>query len=277
MPPRRRTVTLLVVLCLGHVLLISSQVQTESGSSALNGAALGGVARFQAIVGGLGDGVSGLWSHYFALGGVARENEQLRGRVLALEGQLQGEQARASRLNGYEDALNLQRSVVAPTLAARVIAGNPVPGVLTVNVDRGTADGVQTNMAVINGRGVVGRVIGRPASHFSTVQLLADHNANAGAVLEASGVAGNVSGGHADGHFRLELVSSVAPIAVGERVVTSGHDGIYPQGFLLGTVAQVNGTGKDREIVIAPAVNFARVDVVLVLLARPASGGVQRP
>ena len=71
--------------------------------------------------------------------------------------------------------------------------------------------------------------------------------------------------------------ASVAPIAVGERVVTSGHDGIYPQGFLLGTVAQVNGTGKDREIVIAPAVNFARVDVVLILLARPASGGVPRP
>jgi rod shape-determining protein MreC len=277
MPPRRRNVTLLVVLSLGHVLLISSQVQTDSGSSALNGAALGGVARFQSIIGGLANGVSGLWSHYFALGGVARENEELRLRVLDLEGQLQGERARASRLNGLEDALTLQRSVVAPTLAARVIAGNPVPGVFTVNLDRGTADGVQPNMAVINGRGVVGRVIGRPAARFSTVQLLADHSGNAGAVLEASGVAGNVWGGHADGQFRLELVSSVAPITVGERVVTSGQDGIYPQGFLLGTVAQVNGTGKNREIVIAPAVNFARVDVVLIVMARPASGGAQRP
>ena len=277
MPPRRRNVTLLVVLCLGHILLISSQVQTDSGSSALNGAALGGVARFQSIIAGFANGVSGLWSHYFALGGVARENEDLRLRVLDLEGQLQGERARASQLNGLEDALTLQRSVVAPTLAARVIAGNPFPGVLTVNVDRGTADGVQPNMAVINLRGVVGRVIGQPAAHAATVQLLADRSANAGAVLEASGVAGNVSGGHADGQFRLELVSSAATIAVGERVVTSGHDGIFAQGFLLGTVAQVNGTGKNREIVIAPAVNFSRVDVVLILLARPASGGAQQP
>ena len=273
MAPRRRTVTLLVVLCVGHVLLISSQVQSETGSSVLHSTAFGSVARFQSGIAGLFGGVGGMWSRYFALGGVARENETLRAQVLELQGQLQGELARASRLNGLEDALNLQRSLVAPTLAARVIAGNPVPGVLTVTLDRGTADGVEPNMAVINGRGVVGRVIGRPSAHAAIVQLLSDRNANAGAVLERSGVAGLVSGGHPDGNLRLELISSVAPLAVGDRVVTSGQDGIYPQGFLIGLVSQVNGTGKAREVVIAPAVNFARVDIVLIVLARPASGG----
>ncbi len=277
MLPRRRTVTLLVVLCLGHVLLISAQVPATTGSSVLGAATLGSVARVQGAIAALAGGVGGLWSHYVALRGVSRENDALRARVLALEGQLQGERARAARVDGLEEALDLQRSVVAPTLAARVIAGNPVPGVLTVNLDRGAADGVQPNMAVINGRGVVGRVIGSPSAHAATVQLLADHAASAGAILEGSGTAGSVAGGFADGSFRLSLISSATPIAPGERVLTSGQDGIYPRGFLVGQVRQINGTGKAREIVVGPAVDFARLDVVLIVLARPAPGGGQRP
>jgi rod shape-determining protein MreC len=273
MLPRRRIVTLLVVLCLGHVLLISSQVSTRQGSSVLYVATFGALARVQVAIAGLADGLSGLWTNYVALGGAARENVALRARVLELEGQLQGERARAAGMAGLEDALKLQRSVVAPTVAARVIAGNPVTGVLTVNVDRGTADGVQPNMAVINGKGVVGRVIGRPSARAATVQLLADRTANVGAVLEGSGTVGNVSGGHADGFFRLEMVSNVTPIVVGERVMTSGLEGIYPPGFLIGHVSAVREMGKAREILIAPAVNFARIDVVLIVLARSGAGG----
>jgi len=277
MLPRRRTLTLLVVLCLGHVLLISSQVPAKDGSSVLGAATFGAVARFQAAIGGVAGGLQGAWAHYVALGGASRENDALRARVLELEGQLQGERARASRVDGLEDALNLQRSLVAPTLAARVIAGNSVPGVLTVNIDRGAADGVQPNMAVINGRGVVGRVIGRPSARAATVQLLIDRTAAAGAMLEATGTAGSVAGGFADGYLRLGLISSATPIGIGERVVSSGQDGIYPHGFLIGQVLQINGTGKTREILVTPAVRFERLDVVLVVLARLAAAEGRRP
>ncbi len=56
---------------------------------------------------------------------------------------------------------------------------------------------------------------------------------------------------------------------VGDRVVTSGQDGIYPQGFLIGHVSEINGKGKTREIVVVPAVDFSHIEVVLVVLARP--------
>jgi rod shape-determining protein MreC len=157
MLPRRRTVTLLVVLCLGHILLISAQVPGSSGSSLLGSAALGSVGGIQRTIGGAAGGIRGFWAHYVALGGAARENDALRARVLQLEARLEGERARGARVDELEDALKLQRSTVAPTLAAQVIAGNPMPGVLTINLDRGTADGVRANMAVINDRGVVGR------------------------------------------------------------------------------------------------------------------------
>jgi rod shape-determining protein MreC len=257
------------------VLLISSQVPAASGSTALGAAAFGSVARLQSAVGGVVGGLHGFWAHYIALGGASRDNEALRAHVLDLEGQLEAERARTARVDALEDALNLARSVASPTLAARIIAGNPVTGVLTVNVDRGTADGVHPNMAVINGKGVVGRVIGNPAKHAATVQLIIDRTAAAGALLEKSGSAGGVTGGFSDGNLRFGLISSATPVAVGERVLTSGQDGIFPKGFLIGQVVQIKGEGKAREVVVAPAVSFDRVDIVLILLTRPGPGQPQ--
>ena len=264
----RRTLTLLVVLCLGHILLISSQVQSGRGQSALNSATLGTMATLQGGVAGLTDGIGRIWTHYFGLVGASRENEELRNRVLDLEGKLQAEQARSERASALEGLLNLQKSIVAPTLAARVIAGNPKPGALPVTIDRGKSDGVTTNMAVITGRGVVGRVI-ETAGHAARVQLLVGESAAAGAVIERTTTAGMVQGGYADGRLRMDFVSSAAQIVVGDRVVTSGQDGIYPQGFLIGHVSEINGKGKTREIVVVPAVDFSYIEVVLVVLARP--------
>ncbi len=267
---RRRTFTLFVVLCLGHILLISAQVQSGQGRSVLHASAFGAVAAVQNGSATLTRGAGSLWSHYVALVGVSRENDELRSRVLSLEGELQAERARTAATQSLEAALNLKRSVVAPTIAARVIAGSPVPGNLTVTIDRGSNDGVAANMAVISGSGVVGRIIGQPTAGASRVQLLNGLSANTGALVERTGDAGLAAGGFADGFLRLELLSSAASVTAGDRVVTSGQDGIYPGGFLIGHVRDVAGTGKSREIVVAPAVNFSHIDLVLVILERPA-------
>ena len=197
--------------------------------------------------------------------------------MLDLEGQLAAERARGARVDALEDALGLQKTVVAPTLAARVIAGNPVPGVMTVNLDRGVADGVTANMAVINGKGVVGRVLAGPGRSACTAQLLVDRAASAGSTLEGSGTNAVVTGGFADGNLRMSLLSSATSLAVGERVLTSGQDGFYPSGFVIGHVTQINGTGKNREVVVDPAVDFARLNVVLIVLARPVAAGDAKP
>jgi rod shape-determining protein MreC len=270
---RRRTLTLLVVLCLGHILLISAQVQARDGRSVLRGSAFGVMAGLQRATAAVAGSVSGVWSGYFALVGVSRENDALRNEVLELQGQLQEERARGARTTALEDALNLQRSLVAPTLAARVIAGNPLPGERTITIDRGTADGVAPNMAVIAGPGIVGRIIGEPTARASIVQLVVGQRAAAGALIERTEAAGVVTGGFADGHLRMDLLSSAAVLQAGDRVVTSGQDGIYPRGFLIGTIHEVRGAGKGREIVVAPAVDFSFIDVVLVVLRVPQGAG----
>jgi rod shape-determining protein MreC len=268
-----RTFTLLVVLSLGHVLLISSQVQSQSGTPVLESVAFGTVAKVQGVSAGAATGVQSIWRRYFALQGVERENEALRQRVLELEGRLQTEEARASRTRQLEEALKLQQEIESSTLAARVIAGSPAAGEHWITIDRGALDGVGPDMAVMAGRGVIGRVIGTPTSHAAKVQLLIARNAAAGAMLEKSRAGAIVLGGADDGLLALDMVQGSVTIDVGEQVFTSGQDGIYPQGFVIGKVDRVEGAGKTRRIVVRPAVDFTHIEVVLVLLTRPPVGG----
>ena len=267
---QRRTFVLLIVFCLGHVLLISAQVQSRSGLPVIEAVAFGTFARVQQFTAGLADGVGGLWTNYFALRGAAHDNEQLRQRILDLEGQLQQQQAVASRTRSLEALLGLRQTLAIPSLAARVIAGNPAPGGLTVTIDKGAEDGVVVNMAVIGATGVVGRVIAPLAQQSAIVQLLVDRTAGAAVTFERSGAGAMVVGGASTPPLRAEYVPESRDVQVGERVVTSGQDGIFPQGYLVGTVASVRRVGAEREIAIEPAVDFSHIDFVLVLLHRPA-------
>jgi rod shape-determining protein MreC len=266
---RRRTLTLFVAVCLAHVLLISAQVQSKSGLPVIETVAFGAFAGVQRLTTGFGDAIGGGWTNYFALRGAARENAALKQRVLDLEGALQQQEALVTRTRSLEDALGLKKALAEPMLAAEVIAGNPSPGTLTVTINRGSSDGITEDMAVIGARGVVGRVINPVAPHAATVQLIVGRTAATAVVFEGSNAGGMATGGAPDRLLRAEFVPVLATITVGERVTTSGQDGIFPQGFLVGTVERVNRSGPDREIVIRPAVDFTHVDVVLVAARRP--------
>jgi rod shape-determining protein MreC len=277
--PVRRLLALLTLLCVGHVLLISAQVQSASGMPVAEAVAFGAFARIQGATGSIGDSIGGIWSHYFALSGAARENEALRRRILELEIQLQEQQALIGRTRALEQALGMQETLGIPTIVGRVIAGSVLPGSNTITIDRGSADGVRADMAVIAQQGVVGRVIGQPADHHSLVQLIVSSRANLGARLEASGVGGVVSGKQmAKGlPLLLEYVSNSTDVKPGERVVTSGLDGIYPQGFLIGTVMDARPGRTHQVINVKPAVDFSYLDVVVIVLSQPVGMNGGRP
>ncbi len=185
---------------------------------------------------GLFRGVAGTWNSYFNLRGVSAENESLRQQVAALEVRLQEQRAQAQRADRLQALLGFKESTALPTLAAEVIAGNSNPGLLTVTINRGTADGVQADMAVISPKGIIGRVVGPVASHAARVQLLIDRSAAAGAVTERARAGGVVAGVEGDPPLAMDLVSNLADVKPGDVVVASGADGMFPKGFVVGTV-----------------------------------------
>ena len=230
---RKRTGYVFLGLMIGQVLLVSWQVQTRSGMRVLQAVAFEVFSRIQHGTATVVPTVArGLWGNYVALRGLRVENEDLQRRVAALEVQLQQEHGMAARSSSWlQELMELKTTAALPTLAAEVIAGNPDPMMRTVTIDRGSADGVLADMAVVAPHGIVGRVIGPVGRHAARVQLIIDRNAALGALTERVRAGGMVVGAEADPPLRMELVSNLNDVKAGDTVVASGVDGIYPKGL----------------------------------------------
>jgi rod shape-determining protein MreC len=253
-----------------HVILISAQVNTASGLPVLSVVTFGSFSEVQRGTMAIIDGVRGMWSGYIALRQVQEENTALRQELQAMQVRLQQERAEAQRTDNLRQLLELRDRANLDTVAAEVIAGAASIDFRTVTIDKGSSDRLATDMAVISPAGVVGRVI-LPTPRASKVQLLIDRNAAAGALIERTRVQGVVVG-VGDGMMRMQYVPGTADVKTGDLVVTSGIDGIYPKGFVIGTIDHADrGAGAYHEIVIRPAVDFSRLEEVLVVRTPPAS------
>jgi rod shape-determining protein MreC len=251
-----------------HVALISAQVNTVSGLPVLQVVTFGSFAELQRLMTGGLTGAQDLWTGYIDLRHVGEENAALKQELQALQIRLQEERAMAQRTQDLRQLLELRQRAELETTAAEIIAAGASPEFRTVTIDKGSSDGLVADMAVISPGGVVGRVI-LSSPRAAKVQLLVDHNAAAGAVVERSRAQGVVVGVGADG-LRMDYVPGTADVKPGDLVVTSGIDGIYPKGFVIGTVETVErGPGSYHQIKIRPAVDFSRIEEVLVVLTPP--------
>ena len=265
---RQRTGYLFLAVIVAHIILISAQVNTRTGVPMLEAVTFGLFAEVQrgssSVIAKLQDS----WQNYLALQQVRVENEQLKLEVARLQVGLQQERAVAEQTRTLQQLLEFRSSVSFATTGAAVIAGGASPDFRTMTIDKGTREGLKPDMAVIAPAGVVGRVI-MPSPRASKVQLLIDRNAAAGALVERSRAQGVVEGSGAD-VLHMNYVSGVADVKVGDRVVTSGIDGIYPKGFVIGQIESIErGAGEFSAIVIRPAVDFASLEAVLIVLTPP--------
>ena len=262
---RRSTTYLFVAVVVAHIVLISAQVTTKTGAPVLEAVAFGILSEVQRAGVGVVHGFTGLWSSYLDLRGLRSENERLTRELADAQIRLQQERALAERSRNLQALLDLRTSLAVETVAAEVIAAAATPEFRTVTIGKGTTDGLRPDQAVLAPAGVVGRII-VPGARAAKVQLLIDRNAAAGALVERSRAQGVVVGNGSD-RLSLEYVAGSADIAAGDTVVTSGIDGIYPKGFVIGTVEKVERSGGSYgTIVVRSAVDFSRLEEVLVVV-----------
>ena len=134
----------------------------------------------------------------------------------------------AARLREFFD---LGPHITGERIVARVIASDATISRQMIMIGKRTVHGLHVNCAVITPDGVVGRVV--HAGHWAAiVQLISDPDSAVGVTVETSRVQGVVRGAN-DGGLRLEHVDESLELHVGDRLVTSGTDLIYPKGFRL--------------------------------------------
>jgi rod shape-determining protein MreC len=266
---RQRSGWLFMAVTVGHIILISAQVNTRRGVPMLEAATFGVFAELQRATTSVVGGVQDSWQNYFALQQVRADNLRLTQELAQMRVQIQQERALAQQSRSLQQLLDLRSSLDVRTTGANVIGSGASAEFRTVTLDKGTRDGLRRDMAVISPSGVVGRVI-MPTARASKLQLLIDRNAAAGALVERSRAQGVVVGTGTD-QLRLDYVSGTADLKVGDRVVTSGIDGIYPKGFVIGQIESIQrGAGEFSGITVRPAVDFSGLESVLVVLTPPA-------
>jgi rod shape-determining protein MreC len=250
-----------------HVILISAQVNTTAGIPFIQVVTFGLFSEIQRGTMTGVDGVRGVWSGYVALRDAQAENEALRNELNRLQVRLQEERAQAQRAENFRQLLELRDRAGVDTVAAEVIAGPATIEFRDMTIDKGGADGVERDMAVISPAGVVGRVV-LSSPRAARVQMLIDLNAAAGAMIERTRAQGLVVG--VGSTLRMDYVPTTADVKQGDLVVTSGIDKIYPKGFVIGTVEAVErGGGTYLEISVRPSVDFTRLEEVLVVTTPP--------
>ena len=215
---------------------------------------------------------SGFFRQILNFQSIARENEDLKQRLAVAEQELHSAKQQASENDRLKGLLGLREQGQYESVPARVIARDPSVWFNTITINRGSSSGIATNMPVVTGTGVVGRVI-TVSPWASQVMLLTDEKAGAGAVvgqLGQSGALGSVRGRPDLGLIEMRYVSGLEKVSVGDYVMTTGQDAIYPAGLNVGEVVEVkNGTAtQPHQILIRPGARLDQLEEVAVLLYR---------
>ncbi len=269
---RYRNLVILVGVLFLQVLGLAMQVKRGGGTDAQNTRliriwAVDAITPFERILVWGQNGSSRLFHNYLYLRGVRAENRELKDEIeqMRLEQvRLSEDAAQARRLQAL---VSFKEQFISRTVAAQVIGSSGSDLSRTVFIDKGSNAGIDRDMAVITADGIVGKVLLVYPS-VSQVLLISDQSSGVGALLEKTRLQG-VLRGTANGEVTLERVMSDEQVPVGETVLTSGGDQIFPKGLPVGTVAKVaNGKDLFLNIKIKPAADLSKLEEVLVLVEK---------
>jgi rod shape-determining protein MreC len=264
---RYRNLIVLVGVLFAQLLGLAVQVRRTSDSEStrlIRVWAVGAVTPFEKALVWTQTSTGNLWHNYFYLRGVRAENRSLKAQI---------EQMRLEQVRMSQDAdqgrrlqalLGFKEQFISQTMGAQVIGGSGSELSRSIYIDKGYNDGIKTDMAVITGDGIVGKVL-RVYRSTSLVLLIDDQTSGVGAILDKTRLQG-ILRGTPSGEVVLEKVMSDETVPVGEMVLTSGGDGIFPKGLLVGRVTKATpGSELFLNIRVRPAANLSKLEEVLVV------------
>ena len=262
-------VTIIVIIVLLVVLIITAGDDNMSGTESVIG------SLFKPIQNGLystTNAIANFFARIFSGADLRTENANLEARVAELEGQLQDyediklENERLSALlnfNTETDALEF--------VSARVIGKSPGYWFNVILLNVGISDGVAVDMPVVNGDGLVGRVVAVGAGYCRIVTI-ADSSGDVSALVERTRdhgiLTGTVSTGDEDeALLTMSYLPLGADLVPGDTVITNGLSGVFPKGIIIGDVVEVSQSsdGMRNEAIIQPRVDFYHLEEVMVI------------
>ncbi|MED5540628.1 MAG: rod shape-determining protein MreC [Actinomycetota bacterium] len=261
------------MLVLTSIVLITIDVRTEGGAiDTARGAVLDALGPLRSNSSRIFEPVGGAWEAVSSYDELEAQNSLLRAKIAELQssvlevGEIERERKSLLALLGARD-----RVAQVGRRTARVIDAPISNYQRTLELDKGSRDGVAIGMPVETGAGVIGRISNVSVTR-SQVELLTDPNFDVGVRMVRSGDDGIASGRGHNRELEVSFIELDTVVIPGETVVTSGFQGsTFPEGLLIGTVVDVipNAVQGTQRITIHPAADLDRLRWVQVLLFYP--------
>lgn len=253
----------LVVLAL---IFLSSNIERSKSWNPVAGVMIEILSPVQKIVKGSADFTTGLWSKYIWLINTHDENIRLKSEVNRLVMENTRYKELLSTYNRLQQLLNFKDTTDVPVVAAQVIGRDPTGWFKSIIIDKGKNSGIRESMPVVNAKGVVGQIVS-VSYNYSKVLLVIDQNSSVDCIIERSRDSGIVKGVSSK-ICSLDYVLKTSDVRVGDQVVTSGLDRVFPKGIHVGEVIEVKDAPEElfKNIKVRPSVDFSKLEEVLVLL-----------
>lgn len=264
---RRRTILVLLLLTAITLITLDQRGDGTGVIGVVRDEARDLLAPVQDAVRGVTDPIGDWFDGVLDASDLKQENEDLKRELAEARGQ--AAEGEAARLENEElrDQLDLEFVGDIPTVAAEVVTASTGNFESTVQIDRGTDNGVTAGMPVVTGDVLVGRVT-QASRRRATVLLISDANSGVGARLSQSRVPGVLRGEGNPDELKLNFIDPEVEVRDGEQVVTSGVDNrTFPAGIPIGRVVRAERARGDLEqdIAVQPLVDLRRLQFVQVL------------
>ncbi len=260
-----------VLLLVGFLALASNTVQVRENPTVLEKGLRVLASPFQNGFHAIHNGIDGIGIYFADKKALEEENTKLQEQIdvlhheIAMLDEARLENIRLKELLGYKEANSKTYQLqLAETIAKK---NNNLHYTITIN--KGSDDGVVAGMTVMNHYGLIGRV-SSVLSGSCEVLLLPDHESAVGARVKSTREAlGVVEGdGTSTGNLQMIHLQHDAAISVGDVIITSGLDAVFPEGIPIGEVTAIveDSNGLTKTAYITPYVNFFQLEEVFIMM-----------
>ena len=269
-----RDAAILLALLLIPAVFLRANLRDPSELSWLDRALLQVSGPVQYVAEWAADGVTGIVEDYVYLLDVKSDNDHLRAENDRLQREMRALRADAQQVQELESLLGLRKRLATETMTARVIAKDISPSfrVVRLAVDQGEQAGLHAGMPVVANQGLVGQ-IRRVSGRFADVVLTIDPESRVDVLVGEGRARGRIEGLGERGRYRcrIQFDRTDDQVAVGDEVFTSGLGKKFPASILIGYISKIGDQeiGLHQEGEVAPAVDFTRLDEVLILTSGP--------
>jgi rod shape-determining protein MreC len=260
-----KTIIFVVALLIISLIMISYNLKYGTGDSFLRKIVLEAAAPAQTVLDFSVTGVKDNWSRYIFLVGIEEENKNLKKKINELKEVLVLYQEGYQEAQRLKKLLSLSNDYHYNFISARVIGREQTALSRMILINKGSTDGLKTDMPVVAPPGLIGRLVD-VSWHVSKALLSIDENSNIDAIVQRNRTQGIISGAGSRG-LVLKYISKTQDVKEGDVIVSSGMGGVFPKGMLIGQVSNVDrkDAGLFLKINVAPFTDFSKLEEILIL------------